>query len=173
MASKSNPILITLAIAIPLFIIVAIAYFAVTVYYSNIAATKIGSRHIAITPNDQVSDEEKKFNEIMIDFYSMANMAEEIFPIDTTFAGREKAMSDLKDIGIYYWNRNLEVLDSAKKFSHNATLDEKINAYKAYCNANKQCYELMYKSVDERSPKYDAEINQYLQEIKIMSEALR
>jgi hypothetical protein len=173
MSLKPKPIIITVAILIPLCIIFTVSYFVLKTFYSDVNQLKSKSKYIPVKRVADGSAEEQKFNEIMIDFYSMSSMAEGIFPVDTTLAGREKSLSDIKDIGIYYWNRNLEILDSAKKITNSKDLHTKIAAYKAYCELNKKCYELMYKAVDSRSRKHDEQIDQYFAEIAKKSEELR
>jgi rhomboid protease GluP len=148
-----------LVIFIPLVVIVAASILVINNFSGKVKFRKQThkSKIIEIKKKSFFPDEQR-FNEIMIDFYSMSDMARGIFPIDTTLAGREKAMSDIKDIGIYYWKRNLEVLDSAKKFS-DAETDRKIEVYKEYCKLHISCYELIYKAIDQHTNAYDETIN--------------
>lgn len=97
----------------------------------------------------------------MIDFISMENMATGIFPIDTTLAAKENSLSDINDIGIYYWNRSLEVLNSLNELNMPYPLVKKNKICKEYCILNRKCYELIYKAVNERTEKYDQEIKKY------------
>lgn len=105
------------------------------------------------------------YEKIMIEYYSLQSMATNIFPVDTTLAGKEKSLSDIKDIGIYYWDRDLEILDSLETLDLPTPLVAKTRLFKDYCKTNKQCYELMYKAVNERTKKYDPRINAYFKEI--------
>lgn len=102
----------------------------------------------------------------MIDFISMENMATGIFPIDTTLAGKEKSLSDINDIGIYYWNRSLEILNSLSELKMPSPLIKRNKIYKEYCILNRKCYELIYKAVNERTEKYDQEIQKYVIKIE-------
>jgi hypothetical protein len=108
---------------------------------------------------------DKVYREMLIDYYSMISMARDIFPVDTALAAREKSLSDIKDVGIYYWDRSLTTLDSLNKFELTEEQRSKLAAHKAFCSLNKQCYELMYKAVDERSGAYDSDIESYFAEI--------
>jgi rhomboid protease GluP len=148
-----------LVILIPLVIIVAASILVTNNFAGKFKFQKQTRKSKIIeVKKDALLSDEKRFNEVMIDFYSMADMARGIFPIDTTLAGREKAMSDIKDIGIYYWNRNLEVLDSAKKYNDNAEIRRKIAIYQDYCKLHISCYELMYKAIDKHTQAYNTEI---------------
>lgn len=152
-----------LVLLIPIAVIVIASFFFADDFTYQFRFRKSAGKSNAIElKKDAGSSDEKRFNEIMIDFYSMADMAKGIFPVDTTLAGREKSMSDLKNVGIYYWNRNLEVLDSAKKFSNSAEIDRKIAVYKDYCKMHISCYELMYKAIDKHTRAFDEEIDRRL-----------
>ncbi|MGE6220650.1 hypothetical protein ACQKCH_12545 [Nubsella zeaxanthinifaciens] len=164
---------IALVILVPLTLIV-VASVLVSKNIDKIKFTKRTKKSKIIElKKDSFFSDNKRFNEVMIDFYSMSDMARGIFPIDTTLAGREKSMSDIKDIGIYYWNRNLEVLDSAKKFSDNMETERKIAVYREYCKLNISCYELIYKAVDQHTKAYDDEINKKFALIDEKSKEIR
>lgn len=106
-----------------------------------------------------------EYEKRMIEYYAMQSMAVDIFPIDTTSAGREKSLSDIKDIGIYYWNRNLAVLESLKELDMPKELVQRTELLKEYCQLNKTCYTLMYKAIDQRTNQYDNEIQKHLKQI--------
>lgn len=64
-----------------------------------------------------------KFEEIMIEYYAVQDMATNIFPIDTTLRGRDKSLYDIKNVGLYYWNRDLEMLDTLEKTRFTSRID--------------------------------------------------
>lgn len=99
-------------------------------------------------------------------------MAEDIFPLDTTLKGREKALSDVKDIGVYYWNRNIEIIDSLNKLTHSKSVQPKIVVYKTYSTLNKEYYTLIYKALAEGSTKYDTELKAYETKISKLSKEI-
>ncbi|WP_461787828.1 hypothetical protein [Pedobacter sp.] len=148
-----------LVIFIPIVIIVAASIIVINNFSGKLKFSKqTHNNKIIELKKDAILSDEKRFNEIMIDFYSMADMAKSVLPVDTALAQREKSMSDLKNVGLYYWNRNLEILDSAKKFSNSAEIDRKIIVYKEYCKMHISCYELMYKAIDKHTRAFDKEI---------------
>jgi hypothetical protein len=109
--------------------------------------------------------DKKEYERVMTEYLSLTTMANGIFPIDTTLAGREKAMSNVKDIGIYYWTRNLEILDELKQIDLPKQLVARVQLFKGYCQLNKECCELIYKAVDEHSTVYDDKIKAYFTRI--------
>jgi len=155
----SRPLSIAIVVAIPITIIIGASYFVINYYKPEKQNKNRKDKIIKISPHSTSSQNDQKFNHMMIDVYSMMSMARNIFPIDTTLAGREKSLSDIKDIGIYYWDRNLEVLDSLKKTNNDPEVIDKLSGYQEYCKLSKTCYQLMYKAVDEHTSKYDEEID--------------
>lgn len=167
----SKPLSIAIIVTIPITVIIALSIFVLKEIHKTDSFKLDKSSKIAkIITQPADSSNDKKFNDMMIDVYSMMSMARDIFPIDTTLAGREKSLSDLKDIGIYYWSRNIEVLDSLKKINNDQTILDKIIAYQEYCELNKNCYQLMYKAVDEQTRRYDKEIDSQLARINTKQE---
>ena len=167
--SISKPLFIVLAIAIPLLIASVGMFFAFKSVLKSMQASLKSNNHISISVFANSFKDKEKFNEMMIDFYALANMAEDIFPLDTTLKGREKALSDVKDIGIYYWNRNIEIIDSLDKLAHSKSVQPKIGVYKTYSALNKEYYTLIYKRLAEGSTKYDAELKTYEAKISKLS----
>lgn len=170
--SISKPLFIILAIAIPLLIASVGVFFAFKSVLKNMQTSLKNNHHISITVFANSFKDKEKFNEMMIDFYSMANMAEDIFPLDTTLKGREKALSDVKDIGVYYWNRNIEIIDSLNKLTHSKSVQPKIVVYKTYSTLNKEYYTLIYKALAEGSTKYDTELKAYETKISKLSKEI-
>jgi len=168
----NKPLFLVLVIAIPLLIASIGAFFAFRSVLKNMQTSLKNNQHVSTDAFANGFKDQQKFEEIMIDFYSMANMAQDIFPVDTASVGREKALSDIKDIGIYYWNRNLEIIDSLDKLAHSKNIQPKITTYRTYSTLNKEYYMLIYKAVDERSSKYDAKIKDYETQINKISKEI-
>lgn len=170
--SLKKPLFIALAIAVPLLIASVGAFFAFKFVLKNIQASHKNNNHISVVVFANSFKDKEKFNEIMIDFYSMANMAEDIFPLDSTLKGKEKAISDVKDISVYYWNRNIEIIDSLDKLVHSKSVQPKIEVYKTYSALNKEYYTLMHKALTENSTKYDTELAAYEAKISKISKEI-
>ncbi|WP_343532105.1 hypothetical protein [Pedobacter sp.] len=168
----SKPLYTILAIAIPLLIASVGAFFGFRAVIRNMQSSLKNNNHVDIYSFANGFKDKEKFDEIMIDFYSMANMAEDIFPVDTVAIGREKALSNIRDIGIYYWDRNLDMIDSLDKLAHHKSIQPKIATYRTYSTLNKEYYTLLYKALDERSNKYDVEIEAYEAKINTLSKEI-
>ena len=109
--------------------------------------------------------DKKEYERVMIEYLSLTTMANGIYPVDTALVGREKAMADVKGIGIYYWTRNLEILDELKQIDLPKQLVARVQLFKEYCQLNKECCELIYKAIDEHSTTYDEKIKGYFTRI--------
>ncbi|RZK60329.1 MAG: hypothetical protein EOO91_01875 [Pedobacter sp.] len=117
-----------------------------------------------IDPFNKAADK-VEYERVMTDYLSLTTMANGIFPVDTTLAGREKAMADVKGIAIYYWSRNLKILNELIKIDLPKQLVARVQLFKEYCQLNKQCCELIYKGLDEHSTAYDEMIKAYFTRI--------
>jgi|GEM_PF-2649536 len=170
--SIEKPLFIILAITIPLLVASIGVFFAIKSALKNMQTSHKNNNHISVAVFANSFKDKEKFNEIMIDFYSMANMAEDIFPLDSTLKGKEKAISDVKDISIYYWNRNIEIIDSLDKLVHSKSVQPKIEVYKTYSALNKKYYTLMHKALTENSTKYDTELAAYEAKISKISKEI-
>ncbi|MEE1943822.1 rhomboid family intramembrane serine protease [Pedobacter sp. KR3-3] len=113
----------------------------------------------ADNPSDDPDFDQVAYDKLMTDFHSVESLALNIFPIDTTAAGREKSLSDIKDVGIYYWKRGIEILDELDKQGIHPLFAKRNKVLRHYCEENIKTYELMYKAVEEGTHEYDNEIN--------------
>lgn len=111
-------------------------------------------------PND-IGNYEKEMKQ----FSTMESMALEIYrlPKDTP---RDKLLYEIKERGIYYWNEDLRIIGEIEKLN----LPDGVNVHtaklKQYCTFRIKCYELLYKTVDENTDKYQAQIETYNREIQ-------
>ena len=171
MASIPKPALIVIVASLVLFIVSVSALTYIYQRQSELRKTRIIKPIMparAEKKEYQFNNEKDKlkFEEIMIDYYAVQDMATNIFPIDTTSAGRDKSLSDIKNIGLYYWNRDLEMLDSLQKLDLPQELVAQTDFLRSYCELNRECYLLMYKAIDEHSKAYENELNIYFEKIK-------
>ncbi|WEK17429.1 MAG: rhomboid family intramembrane serine protease [Candidatus Pedobacter colombiensis] len=85
-------------------------------------------------------------------------------PADATDA---TLMYEIKDRGIYYWNENIKLVGKLDKLNLPEVLHERNRTLKKYCELRIKCYELMYKSLEERNKeKYNTEIQALAQQIE-------
>lgn len=170
--SIKKPLFITLAIAIPLLVASIGAFFAFKSVLKSMQASIKKNNHNSIATFANSFKDKEKFNEIMINFYSVASMAENIPPLDTTLIAREKVLYDVKNISIYYWNRNIEIIDSLDKLVHSKDAQPKIEVYKTYSILNKEYYTLIHKALQEGGTEYDAKLQDYKARINKLSKEI-
>ncbi|MBK0379380.1 rhomboid family intramembrane serine protease [Mucilaginibacter segetis] len=82
-----------------------------------------------------------------------------------------RLLYELKYQGINYWQDNLKLLDEADELKLNDKLYLRNQKLRHYCELRIKCYNLMYKSIDERTHDYDTQIQDYNKQIQdIISE---
>lgn len=101
-----------------------------------------------------------KYEEKMTLFASMEAMALEPLALPEG-TPKEKVLSELKDRGIYYWNENKKLIDSLENMDLPLTLRVKNDRLKEYCDIRIKIYELMYKSVEQETGRYQLQIDSY------------
>ncbi len=90
----------------------------------------------ADNPSDDPEFDQVAYDKLMTDFHSVESLALSIFPIDTTAAGRAKSLSDIKDVGIYYWKRGIEILDELEKQGIHPLFAKRNQVLRRYCEEN-------------------------------------
>ena len=87
------------------------------------------------------------------------------WPDDTP---KEKLLYEVKERGIYYWNKCLVVVSEIDKLDIPYEARKKNEKVKNYCELRKQQYELIYKQVDEGTKVYTPRIMQLDSEIALV-----
>ncbi|WP_373395878.1 hypothetical protein V8V91_14960 [Algoriphagus halophilus] len=100
-------------------------------------------------------------------FVSMESMALEVFelPEDTP---KDILLSEIKDRGIYYWVENVKLIDNLDKLDLPLSLKEKNLRLKDYCQLRIKIFNLLYKSIEEDTDRYEKEIQFYSEEIEFI-----
>lgn len=164
MPMQSKTATIVIVISIPIIIIIGLSIVAIKFYpiYQERTKTTVISKKSPIVSIKQ----DEAYKEMMITFMSTCDMAHAVFPIDTITQTKEKCLADIKDIGIYYWNRNIEILDEgSNKIDLSPDMKTTVKLCKEYCSLNKKYCELAYKALNESSSNYDEEINFYAEAV--------
>jgi rhomboid protease GluP len=93
-------------------------------------------------------------------FFSMEELALEVynFPPDTP---NDKLLYSIKDIGIYYWNENIKLIDSFEDLNLPSEIRVRNRILKEYCELRIKCYELLYKAISENTEQYQQQIEDY------------
>lgn len=111
-------------------------------------------------PND-IGQYEKEMER----FASMESMALEVYSLPQG-TPNEKILSEIKDRGLYYWNENIKLIESFKDLDLPLPIRERNSKLKEYCELRIASYELIYKTIDEDTDKYESAINEYNKKIE-------
>ncbi|MCR6640595.1 MAG: rhomboid family intramembrane serine protease [Sporocytophaga sp.] len=93
-------------------------------------------------------------------FFSMEELALEVYnlPQDTP---NDKLLYSINDIGIYYWNENIKLIDSFEELNLPSEIRVRNGILKEYCQLRIKCYELLYKAISENTNQYQQQIEDY------------
>ena len=123
---------------------------------------------------DIKSDHDRReYDAIMKEFISIESMALDIYPLDSTAAGKEQSLSQIKDRGIYYWKRNLEILETLKPLKLPSGILKRNKLLEEYCYMYLEFYNLLYKSYDEHTDRYNEQLKVADQKIKAQVNKMR
>lgn len=86
---------------------------------------------------------------------------------------KEKLLYEVKERGIYYWNKCLVVLSEIDRLDISYEAQKRNEKIKNYCELRKQQYELIYKQIDEDTKVYAPKIAQLDSEIVVVMTDLK
>lgn len=119
------------------------------------------------TPNDiGVYDTKMK------SFVSMESMALEIYRMPKT-TPKDSLLYEIKDRGIYYWNKNIELINELDKLNLPDVIHRRDKQLLNYCHLRLKSYNLIYKAVNEGTEKYKDSINMNDQIIQAVIDSLK
>ena len=98
------------------------------------------------------------------EFVSMESMALQVYNMPQN-TPKDKILYDIKDIGIYYWNENIKLIDSFKDLDLPPEIRTRNRLLKEYCELRIKSYELLYKAISEDTKQYKSQIEDYNQKI--------
>jgi rhomboid protease GluP len=105
-------------------------------------------------------------------FVSMENMALEIYNMPKN-TSRDSLLHEIKDRGIYYWNQNIELINDADKLELPDRIHERDKKLIRYCSLRINSYNLLYKAINEDTPKYKDSIAGYNKTIQALIDSLK
>ncbi|NRT14702.1 rhomboid protease GluP [Flavobacterium sp. 28A] len=100
----------------------------------------------------------------MKDFVEMEKLAMEVYS-RSKYEAKEDLLYNIRDRGIYYWNENINLLNEADKLSLPNEIHVRNEMMREYCELRIKSFDLLYKSVNEETDKYNVEIQAYDQQI--------
>lgn len=112
------------------------------------------------SPND-IATYDTKIKE----FVAMESMALEVYNLPKGTA-KEELLYGIQERGIYYWNENINLIDSFQKLNLPDQIISRNQLLKEYCALRIKCYELLYKAVSEDTDQYQEQITDYNKQIE-------
>ncbi|NOX85135.1 MAG: rhomboid family intramembrane serine protease [Chlorobi bacterium] len=114
--------------------------------------------------SDMYKSDLEKYNARMQKFFTNESMALEVYRLPRNTPVK-KIMYEIKDRGIYYWKKNLEIVNSIDELHLPVELLSINDTLKTYCNLRIKAYELTYKTLNENTNAYDQELTALNQHI--------
>jgi rhomboid protease GluP len=105
-----------------------------------------------------------KFYSKIKDFSIMEEMALEYYSLPED-EPKEKQLYELKDRGIYYWQKNITLIDSFKGLDLPLEIRTRNRILREYCELRIKSYELIYKAISEDTDKYKDQIESFNKQI--------
>jgi rhomboid protease GluP len=99
-----------------------------------------------------------KYDAKIKEFSSFEEMALEFYNLPQD-APKDDKLYELKERGLYYWQKNISLIDSLDKLDLPLELRTRNRLMKEYCDHRIKSYELIYKAVSEDTDKYKAQID--------------
>ncbi len=137
-----------------------------TIAVLSIAILGFSSFIYKTLPNDIGTYDEK-----MKDFAFMESKALEVYKLPGG-APKDTFLFYIKDRGIYYWNKNIILLDSINKFNIPDEMHKRNNKIRMYCELRLKSFELLYKAVNENTGIYKDSLVSYNNQIKTIMDDL-
>ena len=100
----------------------------------------------------------------MKDFELNESLALEV--INNQYNSKERFLSDINEVGIYYWNLNLKNVYEIQHYSLPKEVLERNDILIKYCKLRIKSYQLIFNKVKEENTKYDKELIEITQEIE-------
>lgn len=107
----------------------------------------------------------------MEEFASMESKALEVYKLPTDTPD-DKFLSSIKDNGIPYWEKNLQLIESFKKLKLPPQIIVQNQRLKEYCELRLKSYNLLYKAISEHTDQYNDQIENYNKEISAKIEQI-
>ncbi|MCO4293781.1 rhomboid family intramembrane serine protease [Solitalea sp. MAHUQ-68] len=111
-------------------------------------------------PNDIAKYEAK-----MKEFAAMEEVALEVYHLPND-SPKEKFLNTISEKGIVNWKKSIKLIDDIEKLDLPDEIRKKDKDLKKYCQLRLQCYELLYKAIDEDTDQYKNQLADYNAQIE-------
>ncbi|BAU53443.1 rhomboid family intramembrane serine protease [Mucilaginibacter gotjawali] len=113
-----------------------------------------------------------QYDEKMKNFASMESMALEVYQMPKN-TPKDTLLKEIKDRGLYYWNQDIELINSIDKLDLPDALHKRDKILVNYCNLRIKSYNLIYKAINENSNSYKDSIEFYNKDIGELIDSLK
>jgi rhomboid protease GluP len=141
--------------------------------WSAMAVATLGTLVITFITLTRLPDDFKTYQEKMKAFIRMEEGALAVLRLpDNT--PNEQRLAAIKDTGLYYWGKNLQLVQEIKKLSLPAMIQEKVDTLILYCNLRIASYQFLYRTYQQGGAPtgsdstaiYGAQINALIEGLK-------
>src|SRR5690606_8810425 len=105
-----------------------------------------------------------QYDKGMQEFLEMESMALEVYRLPPGVP-EAHILYELKERGLYYWNKNFELVKGFDKLNLPKVVQQQNTLLKEYCRLRIESYELLIKAVDKGSNEFDEDIKNYDEKI--------
>lgn len=114
----------------------------------------------AIIAYKKIPDDVGVFQRNMVSFAKMEKSALYLYQLPND-ASREKRLAAIKDTGIYYWNKNIELLQTTERLKIPEILKHRTLTLIEYCNLRIDSYNYLYRKFDGTALEGEDSTNYY------------
>jgi len=93
--------------------------------------------------------------------------------ISVKYNSKEANLKEIKTIKIYYWKENLEIVKDIDNLNLSSDLRSKNNELIKYCKLRIESMELLYKSIDENTDKYNDQLDELDKKIQKLLDKIK
>ena len=106
-----------------------------------------------------------KYAKLMEEFTKTETRALQIHNVPPN-SPKERLLYEIKNRGIYYWNENIKILQEAQKLKLPQQIRDRNARLLEYCELRIKSLELTYKAIEQESPTYQIQIDNYNKQIE-------
>ena len=118
-------------------------------------------------PNDIIEYQTK-----MDAFVANESMALEVYGMPPN-TPEEDVLSEIKNRGIYYWQENINLITNLDKLNLPVQIHDRNKILLHYCDLRIKSYDLLYKTISQKTKEYRVDIEAYNKEIMIIIDSLK
>ncbi|MBS1932668.1 MAG: rhomboid family intramembrane serine protease [Bacteroidetes bacterium] len=127
---------------------------------------------IAYTVYKKTPDDIGKYDAGIKQFVSNESQALELFKMKRD-SPKDSILYEIKERGLYYWDENINLINSLEKLNLPDQLHEKDQKLLSYCELREKSYNLIYKAVSEDTDQYKDSLEYYNREIERLVNSLK